>query len=147
VANAAAAHGLLILVAAHRLTPESWPGDGLWYEEGFSEDDVKDDWSALAEQLCNQWNVVGVDLQNEPHTATWGKGNKRTDWNQAAGRLGNHVLSQCPRWLIFVEGIFEGAPGEYDDDKVFVFDMYIIIYIYMYVCINIYIYMHKHIYK
>jgi endoglucanase len=113
--RAAAPRGLLVLVAAHRLSPDAWPGDGLWYDDEFTEQTVKDDWTKLAAELCGQWNVVGVDLQNEPHTATWGKGDARTDWNLAAGRLGDHVLEVCPRWLIFVEGIFEGAPGEYDN--------------------------------
>merc|ERR1719506_1520402 len=36
-----------------------------------------------------------------------------SDWGQAAGRLGNHVLSACPRWLVMVEGVgySPGAPG------------------------------------
>lgn len=25
---------------------------------------------------------------------------------------GNHVLGQCPRWLVFVQGIALGAPGD-----------------------------------
>ena len=41
---------------------------------------------------------------NEPHGATWGSGDAATDWNLAAERLGNHVLSRCARWPIFVEG-------------------------------------------
>eukprot|EP00967_Tisochrysis_lutea_P078963 scaffold107831_cov28-Tisochrysis_lutea.AAC.1 len=114
-ARAAAPHGLLVLVAAHRLSPDAWPGDGLWYDDEISEDQVKQDWAKLARTLCGQWNVVGVDLQNEPHQATWGTGNIHTDWNRAASRLGDHVLDHCPRWLVFVEGIFEGAPGEYDN--------------------------------
>ena len=32
-------------------------------------------------------------LQNEPHAASWGKGDPGTDWGQAAERLGNQVLS------------------------------------------------------
>ena len=59
----------------------------------------------------------GADLQNEPHSASWGKGDERTDWGHAAERIGNHVLSQCARWLIFVEGVgyHPGAPGMDND--------------------------------
>lgn len=46
-----------------------------------------------------------MDLHNEPHKASWGQGNQWTDWNKAAERIGNHVLSRCPRWLINVEGV------------------------------------------
>lgn len=67
----------------------------------------------MAGVLCGQWNVFAADLQNEPHASSWGKGDPATDWGLAAGRLGNHVLQACPRWMIFVEGVgFEpGAPG------------------------------------
>ena len=36
-----------------------------------------------------------------------------SDWGHAAERLGNHVLRECPRWLVFVEGIgySPGAPN------------------------------------
>ena len=54
-----------------------------------------------------------VDLVNEPHASSWGFGRPETDWDKAAARLGNHVLSQCSRWLVFVEGVGHtpGAPG------------------------------------
>ena len=31
VALKAAEYGLLVLLTCHRLSPEEWPGDGLWY--------------------------------------------------------------------------------------------------------------------
>ena len=49
----------------------------------------------LLGRLCGQWNVMGVDLMNEPHAASWGKGmGDGSDWGHAAERIGNHVLSQ-----------------------------------------------------
>lgn len=35
------------------------------------------------------------------------------DWNLGAEDLGDHVLRECPRWLIFVEGVGynPGAPN------------------------------------
>jgi aryl-phospho-beta-D-glucosidase BglC (GH1 family) len=112
LAEVASEHGILVMMAAHRLSPSAWPGDGLWYDATVSEQGVKESWSKIADKLCGQWNVFAVDLQNEPHASSWGKGGTK-DWGHAAERLGNHVLSSCPRWLIMVEGVGydPGAPG------------------------------------
>jgi aryl-phospho-beta-D-glucosidase BglC (GH1 family) len=63
-------------------------------------------------------NVAFVDLQNEPHASSWGKGEDGDaphDWGLAAERIGNHVLSHCPRWMIMVEGVGY-KPGALDMD-------------------------------
>eukprot|EP00966_Prymnesium_polylepis_P177823 4117984-Prymnesium_polylepis.1 len=112
LAISAAESNILILLAAHRVSPEAWPGDGLWYDSSISEQSTMDSWTKIAEELCGQWNVVAVDVFNEPHKATWGQGGDDTRWDKAATRLGNHILSKCPRWLVFVEGINFGAPGD-----------------------------------
>ena len=57
----------------------------------------------VAQLFCAQWNVMGVDLMNEPYTAHWGDGS-RFDWQRGATRMGNAALSGCPRWLIVVQG-------------------------------------------
>ena len=116
IAEVAADHGILILMAAHRLGPTDWPGNGLWYNTVITEDLVLESWRTLAEKLCGRWNVFAVDLQNEPHSSSWGKGDERTDWGHGAERLGDHVLDHCARWLIFVEGVgfTPGARG-YDN--------------------------------
>ena len=111
-ARTAARSNILVVIAAHRLTPNGWPGNGLWYSDEVPESRVKESWTKLAEELCGDWNVVGVDLYNEPHKATWGQGLATTRWDLAAKRLGDHVLSKCPRWLILVEGIAVGAPED-----------------------------------
>ena len=50
--------------------------------------------------------VVGADLDNEPHTpACWGCGQSTIDWQQAAQRAGNAILTVNSHWLIFVEGV------------------------------------------
>ena len=83
------------MMACHRLEPNAWPGDGLWYSERVSEAKVMQSWDTLAAALCAQWNVFAVDLQNEPHAASWGKGlGDASDWGHAAERLGDHVLSK-----------------------------------------------------
>jgi endoglucanase len=61
---------------------------------------------ALARRYRRQPAVIGFDLDNEPHDpATWGDGNRATDWRLAAERAGNAVLRANPNLLIFVEGI------------------------------------------
>ena len=114
ISEVAAEHGILIMMAAHRLHPDAWPGNGLWYDPTMSEERVKESWERILTRLCKQWNVFAVDLQNEPHSSSWGKnGGVDEDWGQAAGRLGNHVLQRCARMLVFVEGVgyTPGAPG------------------------------------
>ena len=48
-----------------------------------------------------------MDLKNEPFQARWEKGkvSAAEDWQQAAQALGNLLLKNCPKWLIFVEGV------------------------------------------
>ena len=113
LAEVAAEHGILVMVACHRLKPDAWPGEGLWYDAQITEAKVLQSWTKMAGALCGQWNVFAADLQNEPHASSWGKGDQATDWGLAAGRIGNHILQACSRWMIFVEGVgFEpGAPG------------------------------------
>ena len=62
----------------------------------------------LAAMLCGEWNVMGADLFNEPHRASWG-GPDQTDWAAAAERLAETVHRHCPRWLIFVQGVSDWA--------------------------------------
>ena len=111
IAVEAGKRGILVMLACHRMKPDAWPGDGLWYDEQISEHRVAQSWELLAQDLCDVWNVFAVDLQNEPHAAGWGFG-RPTDWDRAASRLGNHVLRQCGRWLVMIEGVgySPGAP-------------------------------------
>lgn len=68
----------------------------------------------LAKRYCHSpsaWNVIGVDLKTQPKgKATWGMG-KDTDWNVAAAEIGNAVLDECDRWLIFVQGVQNNIKG------------------------------------
>ena len=115
LAQYAAKYGILVMLTCHRTTPGAWPGDGLWYDKDISEEDVLDSWSVVADELCTQWNIFAVDLQNEPQKASWGKA-RSTDWDKAAERIGNHVLSRCPRWLIMVEGVGYNPGAPHADD-------------------------------
>ncbi|CEG46837.1 cellulase (glycosyl hydrolase family 5) subfamily protein [Plasmopara halstedii] len=107
VVNELEHHNLLVLLDAHVMQPAgSIPP--LWYddEQDCTQDIVEQMWRTLALRYKNKWNVIGADLNNEPHgEATWGSGNVKTDWRLAATRLADQVLTLCPRWLIFVEGV------------------------------------------
>ncbi len=101
--------GLLILLDNHSHADNAYT-EGLWYGQGWSEDEWVATWKLLAKRWRGQRNVIGADLKNEPHgEATWGGGGP-TDWRRAAERAGNAVLGVAPDWLIVVEGVGGGAP-------------------------------------
>ena len=123
IVSKAAEHGILVLLACHRIRAfyndlpgeksvhSEWPGDwdGLWYDPEWSEARVLKNWAKLSDAFCGAWNVLGADLMNEPHGGGWGRGGAQMDWRLGAQRLGNGVLRSCPRWLMLVEGV--GYPG------------------------------------
>jgi endoglucanase len=103
--------GLMVILDCHRLNNRRIPA--LWYGDGFSEWDWIRSWAMLAERYKDQHNVIGADLKNEPHgKASWGTGDRKTDWRLAAERAGNAVLNVNPNWLIVVEGVEENVPGQ-----------------------------------
>lgn len=97
-------HGMRVILDRHR--PDSGEQAELWYTAQHSEEEWIADWKMLAARYKNDDTVIGFDLHNEPHgSATWGSGDKATDWRLAAERAGNAVLSVNPNLLILVEGI------------------------------------------
>ena len=48
LAEVAAEHGILVMMACHRLSPDAWPGNGLWYDARTPENRVLDSWTAVA---------------------------------------------------------------------------------------------------
>ncbi|TDH66018.1 uncharacterized protein CCR75_007522 [Bremia lactucae] len=101
---------LLIMFDSHRITAS---------EPDFPDIAVPSDISPalqkLATRYCNDpgaWNVFAMDIKNEPKgKASWGKGVEATDWNLQAAKIGNAVLKQCPRLLIFVQGVQTNVKG------------------------------------
>ena len=63
MAEVASDHGILVLMACHRLNPGAWPGEGHWYDAVTTEERVKESWTAISRKLCGYWNVFAVDLQ------------------------------------------------------------------------------------
>jgi endoglucanase len=111
VIQEAGRQGLMVLLDSHRLNNQRIPE--LWYGDGFTEEDWISTWTILAERYKNQSNVIGADLKNEPHgKASWGTGDKATDWRLAAERAGNAILKVNRNWLIVVEGVENNVPGQ-----------------------------------
>lgn len=96
--------GLKIFFDHHRSEAGAGPnGNGLWYTAATPEAKMIETWEMLATRYGSDPTVIGADLHNEPHNATWGDGSA-TDWRAAAQRIGNAILAKAPDWLIIVEG-------------------------------------------
>lgn len=104
IVDGATARGIMVILDRHR--PDAQAQSALWYTDHVSEQRWLDDWVMLAKRYRDNPLVIGADLHNEPHgNATWGDGNKATDWRAAAERAGNAVLAANPNWLVLVEGV------------------------------------------
>jgi endoglucanase len=96
--------GLKVILDRHR--PDSHAQSELWYTPEYSEQRWIDDWVMLTQRYAGDDAVIGMDLHNEPHgQATWGSGDPATDWQLAAERAGNAILSVNPNLLIIVQGV------------------------------------------
>ena len=96
--------GLKVFFDHHRTEAGAGPnGNGLWYSDITPESKMIDTWEMLATRYGQNPTVIGADLNNEPHHATWGDGSA-TDWRAGAERIGNAILAIAPDWLIIVEG-------------------------------------------
>jgi endoglucanase len=112
IVTGATDRGLMVVLDRHR--PSSDGQSELWYTEKVSEETWIADWVSLAERYRDNPLVVGADLHNEPRgRATWGSGERTTDWRLAAERAGNAILAANPNWLIFVEGVESQANQGY----------------------------------
>eukprot|EP00966_Prymnesium_polylepis_P159183 3678951-Prymnesium_polylepis.1 len=106
IVDRCANRGVLIMLDMHRLDVARDPVNSkLWYSENTPESSLIAAWSLLATRYCGRWGVFAADLFNEPYAASWGQGGEAFDWDLAAQRLGDVVLSICPRWLVFVGGV------------------------------------------
>jgi endoglucanase len=104
IVAAARRHGLYVILDRHR--PNAYAQSDLWYTEEVPETRWISDWVMLARRYRGNPAVLGADLHNEPHgAATWGDGNRWTDWRLAAERAGNAILAVNPDWRILVQGV------------------------------------------
>lgn len=100
-----------VLLDIHTIAEDA--KDPYWYEgeypSSIASTKVYRAIQALAEAMCNDdyWNVLGIDLKNEPYSARWDKmdGDIKKNWRLAAEALGNMAIDKCSSWLVFVEGV------------------------------------------
>ncbi|KAG7395911.1 hypothetical protein PHYBOEH_003036 [Phytophthora boehmeriae] len=94
-----------VMISLHTLDTKK--SGGAWFSEALdvSEDDFLDAVDILTKNLCGPeyWNVLGLDLKNEPAECSWG--GKDPDWVVGAKLIGDRMLDGCPNWMAFVEGI------------------------------------------
>jgi endoglucanase len=100
---------MLILLDLHRLNCESI-GE-LWYDPfngDYTDDTFFETWFKILDRYKNHKALWGIDLLNEPHgPATWGSGDRNTDWRQFA-EFAIHKFEERyvgNRWIYLVEGI------------------------------------------
>ncbi|RLN95018.1 hypothetical protein BBJ28_00018448 [Nothophytophthora sp. Chile5] len=96
-----------VVLDFHVLSTSDDDSSGLWYGSSIKLADIKTAITTLADAMCDSthFNIIGIDLKDGLSTdATWGDGSD-TDWSVAATELGNHLLTACPKWLAFVQGV------------------------------------------
>ncbi|OQR90487.1 cell 5A endo-1,4-betaglucanase [Thraustotheca clavata] len=93
-----------VLISLHTLT--SRDSGGAWFSSEISASTYLSAVDILTKNLCSNkyWNVIGLDVKNEPYQSTWGDGGAK-DFQKGATEIGDRMLSGCPQWLAFVEGI------------------------------------------
>lgn len=112
-----------VLISLHTLT--SSVSGGLWYNDNITQSDFLEAVDTLTGDLCSNtyWNVIGLDLKNEPYEGTWGDG-EDTDWREGAQTIGNRMLKGCSNWMGFVEGIYASHTMTIDDTEYSFYDWY-----------------------
>ena len=119
----AATLGLYIILDNHSRAADGYMNETLWYTDSCPESKWISDWCALVTRYKDKPNVIGVDLNNEPHgnsgtgmkpPASWGynlSGYGNTNWKAAAEKCGQEILKINPNLLIIVEGIEQSQDG------------------------------------
>lgn len=112
-----------VLLSMHTLT--STESGSLWYSDTISEDDFLDAIDTLTTNLCSEtyWNIMGIDVKNEPSKATWGDGSD-TDFHAGAKKIADRMLDGCSNWMGFVEGINADHSVTIDGTKYDYYDWY-----------------------
>ncbi|KAL4100185.1 hypothetical protein PRIC1_007980 [Phytophthora ramorum] len=96
---------ITVMISLHTLDIKQ--SGGAWYSDELdvTEDQFLEAVDMLTKNLCTSkyWNILGLDLKNEPHECSWG--GKAPDWQKGSTLIGNRMLEGCPNWLAFVEGV------------------------------------------
>ncbi|DBA02309.1 TPA: hypothetical protein N0F65_006184 [Lagenidium giganteum] len=115
--------GIGILLSMHTLTLKD--NGALWYNADVSEEKFLESIDILTKNLCKQeyWNIMGIDLKNEPFKGTWGDGGK-TDFREGSLRIANRMLEGCDKWMGFVEGVNGQRSVTIDGEEFGYYDWY-----------------------
>ncbi|CAK4242462.1 unnamed protein product [Aphanomyces euteiches] len=113
-----------VMFSMHTLNTANDDGP-LWYGKTISQGQFLDAIDMLTKNLCSDdyWNVLGIDLKNEPYLATWGTGDA-TDFKLAAETIGARMLKGCPKWMAFVEGVNAQHTTVIDGEEFNYYDWY-----------------------
>jgi endoglucanase len=112
-----------VLLSMHTLT---YSDNGkLWYNADVSEAKFLNAIDILNTTLCSKeyWNVMGIDLKNEPSQGTWGD-DSATDFRAGAKRIADRMLKGCPNWMGFVEGVNAKRTMKLDGAAISYYDWY-----------------------
>uniref|UniRef100_K3WC24 Glycoside hydrolase family 5 domain-containing protein n=1 Tax=Globisporangium ultimum (strain ATCC 200006 / CBS 805.95 / DAOM BR144) TaxID=431595 RepID=K3WC24_GLOUD len=105
IVKALAYRHVTVMISLHTL--DTKVSGGAWYSDKLdvTEDQFLEAVDMLTSNLCSEeyWNILGLDLKNEPHECSWG--GAAPDWQKGATLIGNHMLKGCKNWMAFVEGI------------------------------------------
>ncbi|DAZ95141.1 TPA: hypothetical protein N0F65_009850 [Lagenidium giganteum] len=112
-----------ILLSMHTLTADD--NGPLWYNADITEEKFLKAIDVLTKNLCKQeyWNIMGIDLKNEPFKGTWGDDGK-TDFRAGALRIANRMLDGCDKWMGFVEGVNGQRTVTIDGEEFAYYDWY-----------------------
>ncbi|RHY27456.1 hypothetical protein DYB32_006760 [Aphanomyces invadans] len=107
ILKALAFRDITVMLSMHTLTTKG--ASGSWFNKEFAEEDFLKAIDVLANELCTDeyWNVIGIDLKNEPNDCGWGpldKASAKCDWVAGAKLIGDRMHAGCKNWLAFVEG-------------------------------------------
>ncbi|ETV96151.1 hypothetical protein H310_10783 [Aphanomyces invadans] len=113
--------GISVLLDIHNL--DLYTKGDAWYGNMTSEADTLNAVDVLTTTLCHDkfWNIVGIDLKNEPFNITWGDSGPK-DFRVGAAKMANRMLAKCPQWLAFVEGNALKQSGTYAGQKSWFYD-------------------------
>ena len=105
--------GILVLLDLHCLAPASeingfiyrggTDASRLFFDQAHTAADAVKGWRKLASRFADRWNVLGIDVFNEPADGTWAEG-EASDMDAFAREVATVVHKQAPNWLIFVQG-------------------------------------------
>ncbi|CAI5739772.1 unnamed protein product [Hyaloperonospora brassicae] len=103
-----------VLLDIHKIDPNFTDdtSEHLWFTDDYPIATIYEMFETLAAELCSdlEYNIVGIDLKNEPVGGCWPKDDSDkycdpdVNWPRAVETIGNKILAICPNWLIVAEG-------------------------------------------